>query len=79
LSQQVRLPDELYTQLQQIKHSLDPDHFSDTPSIQDMVTVGVKRLVDDWNNPDKQGLLLAELLEHRKIARSRMGRKKAEG
>lgn len=72
---QIRIPDDLYAALYQIKHSLDPQHFSAAPTIQDMVSVAVKRLIDEWQNSAQQSLLLDELLEQRRIARSKMGRK----
>lgn len=74
----MRLPDDLYAQLQEIKHALDPEHYSAAPTIQDMVTVGVRRLVADWNHADQRTQLVDELLKQRQIARSRMGRRNTE-
>jgi hypothetical protein len=73
LPQPVRVPDEIYAILQQIKFSLDPEYMKAAPSVQDMVNVALKRFIEDWEHPDSQTQLLNELLEQRQIARSRMG------
>jgi hypothetical protein len=74
LPQPVRVPDNIYAILQEIKFSLDPQYLKGSPSIQDMVNVALKRFIEDWEHPDTQEQLLAELLEQREIARSRMGK-----
>ncbi len=74
--QPVRVPDDLYATLQELKFSLDPQHLRATPSIQDMVNVALKRFIEDWQHPDSHSQLLDELLEQRQIARSRMGNTK---
>lgn len=74
MSQQVRIPDEIYTALQSVKFSLDPKYLKAAPSIQDIVTVALKRLIEDWENLDDREQLIEELLEQRENARSRMGR-----
>jgi hypothetical protein len=76
LSQQVRVPSDLYIGLRRIKHSLDPTHYSASPSVQDMVTVALRRFLKDWENLDNQEEILGELLEQRRIARTKMGEKK---
>jgi hypothetical protein len=77
LPYQARIPKDLYADLYRIRHSLvDPQYISDAPSIQDLVNVALKRLIRDWHNPAEQSLLSEELLEQRKIARSKMGRKR---
>ncbi|MEH2026833.1 hypothetical protein [Nostoc sp.] len=76
MPQPVRVPDEIYAILQQIKFSLDPQYMKAAPSIQDMVNVALKRFIEDWEHPDSQTQLLNELIEQRQIARSRMGNTK---
>ncbi|MBD2667481.1 hypothetical protein [Richelia sinica] len=76
MPQPVRVPDEIYAILQQIKFSLDPQYMKAAPSIQDMVNIALKRFIEDWEHPDRQHQLLNELLEQRQIARSRMGNTK---
>lgn len=75
---QTRLPDELHRQLQQFRLSLELQHGKATPSLQDMITVAVQHLVRDWRlnnlNESQRTQLLAELLDSRETARSRMGR-----
>jgi hypothetical protein len=82
LPYQARIPDEIYAQLYQIKHSFErslaPHQISNAPSLQDMVNVALKRLIRDWQDSEQQNLLHDELLEQRKIARSNMGRRKSE-
>ncbi|MEH2356525.1 hypothetical protein [Nostoc sp.] len=73
MPQPVRVPDEIYAILQQIKFSLDPEYMKAAPSVQDMVNVALKRFIEDGEHPDSQTQLLNELLEQRQIARSRMG------
>lgn len=56
--------------------ALKTEHYSAAPTIQDLVSVAVKRLINDWKNDRLQPQLLEELLEHRKDARARMGQRK---
>lgn len=79
MSSTVRVPADLYEALRQIKVELESQHQSAAPSVQDMVTVALRRFIDDWNNSEEQNQLLNELLEHRKIARSNMGNRRIEG
>ncbi|MBD2101022.1 hypothetical protein [Leptolyngbya sp. FACHB-261] len=72
----VRVPDALYESLRRIRHSLEPRYQSATPAIQDMVNVALQQFIKDWENSGKQSKLLSDLLEHRKLARERMGGKK---
>jgi hypothetical protein len=71
----VRVPTDIYQTLREIRLSLESQHYSDAPTIQDMVSVALRRLILDWDDSDKQPQLLDELLEHRRAARSRMGRR----
>lgn len=69
----VRVPDDLYEILREIRLSLETQYHSAAPTTQDMVNVALKQFIKDWGNPDKQSELLSELLEHRKLSRKRMG------
>jgi len=75
LSSNVRIPVELYQALQKIRLSLESQYFTAAPTVQDMISVAIQRFIRDWNNPEQQSQLFEELLEHRKTARSRMGKK----
>ena len=75
LSSTVRVPRELYETLREIRLSLESQYQSAAPTVQDMISVALKRFINDWENPDKQSQLLGELLEHRTVARSHMGKK----
>lgn len=79
LSSTVRVPGELYETLRQIRLSLESEHQSAAPTVQDMISVALKRFINDWENPDTQSQLLGELLEHRRVARSNMGKKRIDG
>lgn len=76
---QTRIPSEIYIQLHRIKNSFEqllaPDQIVDIPSIQDIVNVALKRLINDWQDTEMQKRLSEELLEQRRLARSNMGRK----
>jgi len=78
LSRNIRLPDELYNKLYQIKVSLQDQYQSDAPSLQDLVSVAIEKLCDEWEDPNLQAELLEELLESRREARSRMGKRKSD-
>lgn len=71
----IRVPDELYENLREIRLSLESRHQSAAPTIQDLVSVSLKRLIRSWESPDERNSLLQELLEHREDARLRMGKK----
>lgn len=75
----VRVPENLYETLRQIHLSLESKHQSAAPTVQDMVSIALKRFINEWNNSDEQNQLLNELLEQRRIARSNMGRRKVDG
>lgn len=79
---QARIPDEIYAELYTIKHSFEqllaPYQISNAPSLQDMVNVALKRLIKDWQDPDKHDLLHDELLEQRRLARSNMGKRRTD-
>lgn len=82
LPHQARIPDEIYAELYRIKHSFEqslaPHQISNAPSLQDMVNVALKRLIRDWQDPEQLNLLCEELLEQRRIARSKMGTKNTD-
>lgn len=73
----VRVPDDIYEALRQIRIQLESQHQSAAPAMQDLVSVALERFVKDWNDLNNEELLL-ELLEHRKAARSRMGKRKSD-
>lgn len=77
LSSTVRVPDDIYEKLREIRLSLESQHQSAAPTMQDLVNVALQRFTRDWHNSEQQSQMLAELLEHRKIARSKMGKKDA--
>ena len=79
MSSTVRVPRELYETLREIRLSLESQYHSAAPTVQDMISVALKRFINDWENPDKQSQLLGELLEHRRVARSNMGKKRIDG
>ena len=74
----VRVPDDIYQNLREIKVSLESERYEAAPTVQDLISVALKRFLDDWNEPEKHDQLLEELLEHRKAARSRMGKRKSD-
>jgi hypothetical protein len=78
LSSTVRVPGELYEALRQIRLSLESQYQSAAPTVQDMVSIALKRFINDWENSDKKTQLLDELLEHRKLARSNMGKRRID-
>ncbi|QLE46509.1 hypothetical protein FD723_40570 (plasmid) [Nostoc sp. C052] len=73
MPQQVRISDDTYDTLREISFSLESEYMKATPTIQDLVSVALERLIEDWEHPDSKDKLLKELLEHRQMARSRMG------
>jgi hypothetical protein len=75
LSSNVRVSAELYQSLREIRLSLESQYSSAAPTVQDLVSIAIERSIRDWYDPEKQSQLLAELLEHRKNARSRMGQR----
>ena len=72
----VRVPDDLYETLREIRLLLERQYQSAAPTTQDMVNVALKRFIKEWEELDKQSELLAELFEHRKTSRKRMGNKR---
>jgi len=72
----VRVPDDIYKTLRQIKIELESQHQSAAPTMQDLVSVALEQFLKDWNDSNTNEELLLVLLEHRKAARSRMGKKK---
>lgn len=79
MSSTVRVPADLYEALRQIRLELESQYQSAAPSVQDMISVALRRFIDDWNNSEEQNQLLKELLEHREIARSNMGKRRIDG
>lgn len=78
---QARIPDEIYAELFEIKHSIERSlatRMSDAPSVQDIVNVALKQFINDWQDEDKRNFLHEQLLEQRVIARSKMGRRKMD-
>ncbi|MBF2075688.1 MAG: hypothetical protein IGS50_18270 [Synechococcales cyanobacterium C42_A2020_086] len=71
----VRVPDDLYETLREIRLPLEQQYQSAAPTIQDMVNVALKRFIKDWSDAEERPSLLDELLEQRKLARARMGQK----
>ena len=71
----VRVPDDIYETLRQIKIELESQHKSSAPTMQDLVSVALERFIKDLEDPEIEKKLIPILLEHRKVARSRMGRK----
>ncbi len=72
----VRVPDDIYETLREIRLLLESQYQSATPTTQDMVNVALKQFIQNWQSSDKQPQILSELLEHRKLARKRMGSRK---
>lgn len=79
MSSTVRVPRELYETLRDLRLPLESQYQSAAPTVQDMVSVALKRFINDWENPDERSQLLSELLQQRKIARSNMGKKRVDG
>ncbi|CAN1213594.1 CopG-like ribbon-helix-helix domain-containing protein [Tumidithrix helvetica PCC 7403] len=78
LTSTIRIPTEIYEVLRQIRVGLESEHQSAAPAMQDLATVAFRHFIDDWNDPQKREVLLAELLENRKIARTNMGKPKVD-
>jgi hypothetical protein len=70
----IRVPDDLYHALRKIHLELEHEYYSAAPSLQDLVSVSIRRLLSDWENPETREVLLAEALKNREEARSRMGK-----
>jgi len=73
----VRVPVELYEDLRQIRLSLESQYHGAAPTIQDLVSVALRRFILDWENLENQQQLVEELLLNRREARSRMGKGKS--
>jgi len=73
----VRVPVELYEELRQIRLSLESQYHGAAPTIQDLVSVALRRFILDWKNLENQQQLVEELLLNRREARSRMGKGKS--
>jgi hypothetical protein len=72
------MPDELYDKLYQIKVSLESEYQSDAPTLQDLVSVAIEKFCEDWEDSDRRSELLEQLLQSRREARSRMGKRKSD-
>lgn len=70
----IRVPDDLYDKLQAIKGDLLLEFGSEAPVVQDMITVAVSRLVEDWGTGSNKQLQ-SELLKSREQSRAKMGRR----
>lgn len=75
MSSTIRIPPDIHQSLQEIRLSLESRHFSAAPTLQDIVSVALKRFIQDWNNSGEQEQILETLLQHRQEARSRMGKR----
>jgi hypothetical protein len=76
VSPTIRVPEELYEALRQVKLALENEYKSAAPSMQDIATVALRQFINDWKDLDKHEQLLAELLENRTKARTNMGKAK---
>jgi hypothetical protein len=76
LAPNVRVPDDLYESLREIRLFLESQHQSSAPTIHDMVSVSIKGFLKEWDNPDLRNQLMSELMEQRKLSRKKMGRRK---
>lgn len=76
VSPTIRVPEELYEALRQVKLALENEYKSAAPSMQDIATVALRHFIDDWKDLDKHEQLLVELLENRTKARTNMGKAK---
>lgn len=74
----VRVPTDLYDTLREIRVSLERQHLAAAPTMQDLVTVALRRFLRDWDHSDERSQILGELLKNREDSRSRMGRKKSD-
>lgn len=72
------VPIEVYQTLHEIKVSLESQHFTSAPTMQDLVSVAVRRFIRDWDNTDERTQIIDELLENRQEAQSRMGKRKGD-
>jgi len=66
-----RIPEEILEDLRDIRIELEIKHAKAAPTIQDLVSVALKRLLRDWEGDKEE--LLKELLESREQSRNRMG------
>lgn len=78
MSSTVRIPGDIYETLRQIKIELESQHQSAAPTMQDLISVALERFIKDLEDPEIKKKLIPELLKHRKIARSRMGKRKSD-
>lgn len=69
----IRVPDDIYQTIRQIRITLEGKYESNTPSFQDFANVALERLLSEWENPRKREQILDELLNRRSLARARMG------
>lgn len=68
-----RIPDDMERDLRSLKIRLELNHGKAAPSIQDLVSVALKRLLRDLNSEDSQEVE-QELLQHRQQMLEKMGR-----
>jgi hypothetical protein len=74
----VRVSADIYQRLREIRLSLESQYYSAAPTVQDLVSIALQRLIGAWNNAEERNQLLEELLEHRQEARARMGNKNSK-
>jgi hypothetical protein len=75
LPSNIRIPSELYEKLRDISISLAGEYQSSAPSIQDVANVALKRFLHEWEAEGDlaRKAIVAELLESRRLSRSKMG------
>jgi hypothetical protein len=76
LAPNVRVPNNLYESLREIRILLESEHQSSAPTIHDLVSVSIQRFLETWDTPELRSDLMAELMEQRKLSRKKMGRRK---
>ncbi len=69
----VRVPDDIYKAIRQIRIALEGEYEFKTPSFQDFTNVAFERLLREWEDPKTREEILQELLTRRQQARMRMG------
>jgi len=75
LPSNIRVPSELYEKLREISISLAGEYQSAAPAIQDVATVALKHFLHEWDASDDvvRRAIVTELLESRRLSRSKMG------
>ena len=73
MSSNIRVPEEIYLALRQMRIELESEYHAAAPSFQDFARVAMTQLIEDWKDPKLKEKFLNQLLERRQKARSRMG------